>query len=209
MALLEFFLNNKHRPMNRWLHYLPLYERHLEKLVGQEVTLLEIGVGGGGSLQMWKWFFGPKARIVGIDENPQCAFEEEQIEVVIGDQGDTDLLTATAERFGGFDVVIDDGKHRFKWQMLSFDALYRYARHFYIVEDLHTAYMPQYGGGVKDQQFMGFAKQKVDQLTAWHRNAMTVDEFTRTTVGVHFYDSLCIFEKGTVGTPEARTIGWE
>jgi hypothetical protein len=207
VSLLGYFLRNEGRPINRWRHYLAIYEKHLQALEGKAVTLLEIGVDGGGSLQMWKWFLGPKARIIGLDENPECFFEESQIEVVIGDQTDQDMLRTLAEMVGGFDVVIDDGKHRFKQQRASFEALYESTRYFYAVEDLHTAYLKQYGGGVGKEQFIEFAKRNVDALSAWHVPGIKVGEFTRTTLGVHFYDSLCIFEKGIVEPPQTMVTG--
>lgn len=52
----------------------------------KEVTIVEFGLVHGGSLQMWKHSFGPRARVVGVDINPLCqTLEEAQIEIVIGD----------------------------------------------------------------------------------------------------------------------------
>ena len=36
---------------------------HLSRFRGEPVTLLEIGVLGGGSLQMWRSYLGPQSRI--------------------------------------------------------------------------------------------------------------------------------------------------
>jgi len=35
--------------------------------------MLEIGVSFGGSLEMWREYFGPEATIFGIDIDPECA----------------------------------------------------------------------------------------------------------------------------------------
>ena len=207
--LRDYFLNNKARPINRWLHYLPLYERHFEKFVGQKVTVLEIGVDGGGSLQMWKDFFGPKAHIIGLDGEPTCKFSESQIEVVIGHQGDEELLVKIATSYGGLDIVIDDGGHKYGDQRTSFETLYPFVRHFYAIEDLHTSYWPRYQDPRKN--VIRYLTQKLDELSAWHHPA-PVTGFTRTTVGMHFYDSLCILEKGQVNEPRAMVTGaqkWE
>ena len=55
------------RPISKWSHYLPLYHRHFAKFRGREMSILEIGINLGGSLQLWKKYFGPKAKIYGID----------------------------------------------------------------------------------------------------------------------------------------------
>ena len=52
-----------------------------------EVNIVEFGISQGGSLQMWKDYFGPKANIYGVDINPHCkSLEEEQVQIFIGDQ---------------------------------------------------------------------------------------------------------------------------
>jgi hypothetical protein len=53
------FLTNRGRPISKWTHYFPAYERHLAPFVNQPVTLLEIGCGQGGSLELWRRHLGP------------------------------------------------------------------------------------------------------------------------------------------------------
>ena len=94
----------------KWKHYFPVYQRHFGKFVNTDVIFIEIGCGVGGSLQMWKRFFGPRARIIGIDINPACrAFSEDKIEVCIGDQSDPAVEEALYDslamrRFVGIDL---------------------------------------------------------------------------------------------------------
>ena len=83
----KYFRSNKKRLIHKWLHYFEIYHRHFERFRGKPVTVVEFGVSQGGSLQMWKHYFGPRARIIGIDVNPDCAmYVEPQIEVLIGSQ---------------------------------------------------------------------------------------------------------------------------
>src|SRR5688572_2278160 len=71
--------------INKWKHYFEIYERHFARFRDRDVTLLEIGVSGGGSLELWRGYFGSKARIVGLDINPDCKrFESPGTRVVIG-----------------------------------------------------------------------------------------------------------------------------
>jgi cephalosporin hydroxylase len=54
---------------------------------------------------------------------------------------------------GPFDIVIDDGSHVFEHQIASFEALFPLASStaVYIVEDVHTSYLPDFGGAVRKQ----------------------------------------------------------
>ena len=70
--LWQIFDSHDGKFIQKWDHYFPIYEAHLSHLVGKEFFFLEIGVGQGGSLQMWRKYFGPLATIVGIDHMPRC-----------------------------------------------------------------------------------------------------------------------------------------
>ena len=53
--------------LDKYLHYFDVYEKHLKRFVGQSFCMIEIGVNQGGSLFMWREYFGKGVRIVGID----------------------------------------------------------------------------------------------------------------------------------------------
>lgn len=200
--------------IHKWKHYFPIYERHFKDFVYKPLTFLEIGCGFGGSLQMWKRYFGPHANIVGIDILPRCQeYEEDQIAVRIGQQQDTTFLQKLVEEFGAFDIVLDDGGHVMRDVVTTFQFLYpRIARNgVYMVEDLHTAYWPEYGGGLrKTGTFIELCKDLIDELNADHtRDALPPTEFTKTTLSMHFYDSIAVFEKGSTTKKWAPRIGKE
>lgn len=212
MTLWSDFLTNDQRLIHKWKHYFPVYERHFAKFVNTDVVFLEIGCGEGGSLQMWKRFLGPHARIVGIDLRPECKqFAEDQIEIRIGDQSDKAFLLEVCKEFGDPDVVLDDGSHIMSHINASFSVLYpQLLRNgVYLVEDLHTAYWTEFEGGLKRQEsFIETCKGLIDELNADHsRGALPATEFTRTTLSMHFYDSIVVFEKGRHGTKSAPQIG--
>jgi hypothetical protein len=206
------FLTNDGRLIHKWKHYFPIYERHFRDFVYKPVTFIEIGCGRGGSLQMWKKYFGPHARIVGIDILPECKnFAEDQIEIRIGAQQDVQFLEKVVAEFGAPDIVLDDGSHIMSHVITSFQFLYpRVAKNgVYMVEDLHTAYWEEYEGGLrKPTTFIELSKNLLDELNADHsRGSLTPTEFTQTTLSMHFYDSVAVFEKGAHTKKWAPQIG--
>jgi hypothetical protein len=212
LNLWSSFLTNDGRLIHKWKHYFPIYERHFRDFVYKPVTFIEIGCGRGGSLQMWKRYFGPHARIVGIDILPECKeFEEDQIEIRIGAQQDRQFLENVIAEFGAPDIVLDDGSHVMSHVIASFQFLYpRVAKNgIYMVEDLHTAYWEEYEGGLrKPTTFIELSKNLLDELNADDsRGALVPTEFTRTTLSMHFYDSVTVFEKGVHTKKWAPQIG--
>jgi hypothetical protein len=206
------FLHHDGRIAHKWEHYFPAYERHLERFVDRPVTVWEIGVAAGGSLQLWKDWFGPRAVIVGLDVDPACRqVEEEQVSVRIGSQADTAFLAEVLAEFGAPDVVIDDGSHVMSDLRATFDWLYPRTADdgVYIVEDLHTAYWSEYGGGLRRQgSFIEYAKDLMDELNQAHtRGAVSPTPFSRSTLSMHVYDSMIVFERGRVRPPRALRRG--
>ncbi len=214
MSLWSDFLTNDERLIHKWKHYFPIYERHFRDFVYKPVTFLEIGCGRGGSLQMWKRYFGPHATIIGIDILPTCkAYEEDQIEVRIGLQQDTQFLQTVLDEFGIPDIVLDDGSHMMTDVVKTFEFLYpRVAKNgIYMVEDLHTSYWEEYEGGFQRLgTFVERCKDMLDELNADHtRDAFPPTEFTKTTLAMHFYDSVAVFERGSHTKKWAPRIGKE
>ena len=66
--LLDIFASNQGPLVHKWHHYIPLYDRYLETYRNQPIKFLEIGVAEGGSLHMWRRYFGEDAAIYGIDK---------------------------------------------------------------------------------------------------------------------------------------------
>ena len=210
MSLWSEFLTHEGRRIHKWTHYFPIYERHFSPFVNRTTTFLEIGVAGGGSLQLWKRYLGPFAQIVGIDINPRCKrAEEDQIAVQIGDQSDPAFLKSTVEEFGAPDIVLDDGSHMMNHISASFAALYPQMpkNGVYMVEDLHTAYCADFGGGKgRAGTFIEEAKGLIDELNAEHAG-IPLSDFSKTTMSMHFYDSVVVFERGQHLKKQALSVG--
>jgi len=203
MTLWQDFLTHDGYPIDKWAHYFPIYDRHFSWYANKSLTFLEIGVARGGSLQMWQRFFGPLAKIVGIDIRERSkSYEAPGTLVRIGDQADEQFLQSLIDEFGVPDIVLDDGSHQMGHIAKTFNFLYpRLPKNgVYMVEDLHTAYWDEFGGGVsKPETFINLSKQYIDRLNADHSRGQVVPNFiTRQTFGISFYDSVVVFEKGDV-----------
>jgi hypothetical protein len=203
--------------MHKWYQYFAAYEQHFERFRNRHVTVFEIGVGEGGSLQQWRSYFGPFAIIVGIDINPLCKqVEEDQIHVRIGSQSDTQFLAQLLAEFGNPDIVIDDGSHVQSDISATFDFLFPYIAKngVYLVEDLHAAYWPKEGGGLRrPDSFIERAKGFVDQMHAEYTWATYPGgHLPRNMLGdrmrsIHFYDSIVVLEVGEYRPKRHRLTG--
>jgi len=123
--------------------YIPFYEKHLPK---NPKRILEIGVKEGRSLAMWHEYF-PNADIYGIDLFAECSHEDVyknidhysngewelgKVFLLTGNQCDWQILEEL--RKYDFDVIIDDGSHNSRDQLMTFFGLFN-GKHYFI-EDL-------------------------------------------------------------------------
>jgi hypothetical protein len=200
----KLFYDHRGRFAHKWHHYLEIYERHFEPLRARLGTarIIELGVSHGGSLQIWRKYFGPAAKIVGVDIDPACAKRvDPDTAFVAGDQSDPRVLAAAMERLGGgVDIVIDDGSHLGRHQIASFEYLYPRLseRGMYCCEDLHCSYWPSHDGGIgRPGTFVEFVKAKTDDLQAWllADPPVAAADFAATTYGIFVYLDLVVIEK--------------
>ena len=211
--LRRYFDNNSGRVIHKWEHYFEIYDRHFNSFRNKEIVILEIGIFQGGSLQMWKNYFGSKAKIYGIDIDPNCKrYEEENIEIFIGSQTDRDFLCEVIKKIPKIDILIDDGGHTMHQIKTSFLELFDHLKDdgVYAVEDLHTSYWLDYGGGYKRVgTFNEFSKNLIDSIHAWHsrQNSFTIDKYTKTIHSLHYYDSITIIEKRKMKAPISLSSG--
>jgi hypothetical protein len=210
------YYSHEGRAAYKWHHYLALYDRHLGHFRGRPVRLLELGIHSGGSLQIWKAYFGEHAIVHGVDIDTACSrLGEERVVPHVGSQTDIGLLQQVVEEMGGVDVIIDDGSHRSSDQIASFETLYPFLHEngVYICEDTRASYWSQYGGGYRRPgTFIEYAKDLVDRLHAWYAEdpALARDQvFASMTLGIFFYDSMVVMEKRSKSMPFQCAVGRE
>lgn len=210
----KYFRSNTGRLIHKCKHYFDIYERHFNRFRNKEVFIIEIGVSHGGSLQMWKSYFGKDAKIYGIDIDPRCKeFEEDNIKIFIGSQSDRDFLRDIKKLIPRADIIIDDGGHTMKQQRVSFEELFDHVKDdgVYLVEDLHTSYWALFGGGHKRKNtFIEYSKNFIDNLNAYHseQKSLKVNNFTSSADSLHFYDSILVIEKKIREKPIDESTGF-
>jgi len=202
MNFFENYINiNKKRPITKWVHYLDIYEKHFARFKNKNIKILEIGVGHGGSLQMWKEYFGQNVSIVGLDINPDCKnYEESQIQIEIGSQFDSSILNDLISKYKDFDIIIDDGSHVNQHMIFTFNYLFKFLNEngIYLIEDVHTSYYANFGGGLKkENSFIEFVKNKIDEMNLFYIDYLNAEKnyFTKYINNITLYDSVVIFEK--------------
>ena len=213
--LLEIFVTTKDSLVHKWHHYLPLYERYFAPFrtrSGVPLRFLEIGVSQGGSLDMWRRYFGPEAIIFGIDIDPACAaFNGKAGQVRIGSQDDPAFLRAVVEEMGGVDLVLDDGSHvmaHIKASLLTLFPLVSPGG-IYMIEDLHSAYWKDFGGGhASPANVFNFIRSSVDDMHRWyHQVPVAHPEVAMDLTGIHVHDSIVVLDKAKVYPPTHSRVG--
>ena len=211
---IDIFVQNTGEGVVKWHHYLPLYERYFSPWRNRPLRFLEIGVFKGGSLRMWRKYFGPEAVIFGIDIDPACArFDGEAGQVRIGSQADPEFLARVVDEMGGVDVILDDGSHRMEHVAASLQALFPRLSNggLYVIEDLHTAYWKSYGGGKSaPTNFFNTVHQMIDDMHVWyHEKGIVHGETAHGVTGIHIHDSVVVLDKATVHQPVRSLVGSE
>ena len=178
-------------------NYTTYYYKHFESFSQKPMTILEIGVHKGYSLNMWADYF-PNSQIWGIDDGSSgdlCeTYENQRINFRKGQQSDYQFLNSvTNEAGGGFDIIIDDGSH------YSSDIIYTISKMwqtikpsgYYVIEDLQCSYPPYTAPGLA-------ARFNSENHTAvQYLNGLGDALHSRTTsniVGVHTYPEITFIE---------------
>jgi len=117
--------------------YIPNYETLLAPY-RESGSLLEIGLAGGMSMDLWSEYFGPKASLVGIDI---CvAFDasrfDDRVQIIEADATKPSILDYLPRR--KFDVILDDASHLQADQEATFHMLSPLMNPggIYVIEDI-------------------------------------------------------------------------
>jgi Methyltransferase domain len=182
----------------KWRHYFEIYERHFGRFVGRAPHVLEVGIYSGGSLDMWKHYFGLGTTLYGVDIEPACkAYEDGQIQVFIGDQADPTFWRAFKRQVPLLDIVIDDGGHEAPQQITTLEAVLPHLRPggVYLCEDISS----------RGNSFSAYVARLTDHLNAydWQHDLTDPERrltarpttFQRAVDSIHVYPFVVVIER--------------
>ncbi len=174
-------------------NYFEVYDKLMNKFVGERVTFVEIGILDGGSLFMWRDFFGKNARIIGVDLNPEATkWREHGFEIFIGDQSDSNFWAEFFSEVGNIHVLLDDGGHRNDQQIVTTICALPYIIDggLLIVEDTQTSFMKF--ESFSKYSFISFLKSRVKSIYARSGDLeIKKDLFSSTVHSIEFFTGIC------------------
>lgn len=158
------FMSSPHNSLKHTT-YFDSYDHFFGNYRNKKIIFVEIGVLDGGSLFMWREYFGDKARIIGVDLNPQAKkWEKEGFEIYIGNQSDQVFWKEFINEVGEIDIVLDDGGHTYSQQIITSESLLPFIKDggVMVIEDTHTSYLE--GFGDVHFSFIEYVKEHVDKI---------------------------------------------
>lgn len=214
------FLSHKENASDKWMNYLDIYEPYLSSYVNKNASILEIGVQNGGHLQILRKYLG-NAKIYGVDINQDvCKLDlDKGITVFCFDATQENLVNKNMRDLN-FNIIIDDGSHNSSDVIKTFQIMFSKVTPggLYIIEDMHTSYWKEYGGGYKaPHSQIEYFKSLIDLLNTYHINANDSSssqdnkfynnlsniekEFLEWIQSITFYDSVAVIKKFVTPRP--------
>lgn len=195
LDIYKCYMNSKYLSIKH-SSYFQVYEDLLKKYRGRKITFVEIGVLNGGSLFMWRSFFGQQARIIGVDLDP-CAkkWESGGFEICIGNQGDERFWDNFFSIFGDVDVVLDDGGHTNSQQIVTAHSTLPHIKDggSLIVEDVHSSYLRDFGNPSRFS-FVNYSKKLIDSINSrFPLVHASKNVLNKIVYSINFYESIVCF----------------
>lgn len=174
--------------------YFPVYDVLFSKYRGKPITFVEVGILEGGSLFMWRAFFGEKARIIGVDVNPNAKkWEKHGFEIFIGSQSSPEFWEDFFEKVGDVDVLLDDGGHTYVQQIITSEMALDHIKDdgMLVVEDTHTSYMNAFGD--RRINFIDYCKIWIDRINL-RFGPFATEQTDRRVWSLEFFESFAAFK---------------
>lgn len=195
-VLIKLFNESTKRSI-KWKKYFSIYEKLFYKYKNKKITFVEIGILDGGSLEIWKKYFGKHSRIIGIDNNPECKkFQNDDYEIFIGSQSNPDFWKKFYKDVGKVDIILDDGGHTNDQQIISLINSIQNINDggLHVVEDVHSSYQKQYGNPYK-YSFINFSKKTIDDINSTFPNLKKFDyNLNQSIYSIEFFESIVAFK---------------
>lgn len=198
----------------KWENYFEVYDEIFKPYQNKNPKFLEIGVAHGGSLELWLKYFDNNVDLYAVDINKDFLdykFDNVKVDYACVDQSSVEHWDAYLKDKPKFDIIIDDGSHDSEHQITTLLTLFPHLADggIYVVEDTHTSYWNEWGGGLhKKGTFIEFVKGFIDFLHAPHIKESAPPGLVTALhnfKSIRFHNSMVILEKG-VTRPSKEAI---
>ena len=181
----------------KWNNYFEIYENLFQKFLKKKITIVEVGIGDGGSLFMWKNFFGKKAKIIGIELNPESKkLEKKGFKIFNGDQSSKDFWKSFYKKIGKIDILVDDGGHTNIQQITTLIESINYVKPggMIIIEDTHTSFMKNKDfKNPSKYSFINFTSSLIEVIHRRNPNLKKELNFISKKINsIEYYDSITV-----------------
>jgi len=220
-SLNQLYSEHEGKISDKWSLYLAEYDRIFTEYRNKPISMLEVGIQNGGSLEIWAKYFSHGEKFVGCDINSDCSllqYNDPRIAVVIGDVNSDSVRDEILQHCQEYDIVIDDGSH------ISSDIIKTFAKYFpnimdggvFVAEDLHCSYWEGFEGGLFDpfssitffklladvinHEHWGVEKKRSDLLKGFcTKYEFELDEeLLKQVHSISFINSMCVVRKAVI-----------
>jgi len=209
LKLFQIYKNLKHVSLKSDT-YFQVYEEIFNKFLGKNITFVEIGVLHGGSLFMWREYFGKQARIIGVDLHPKAKeLEKYGFEIYIGSQSDIQFWKNFYTKVGKIDILLDDGGHGNVQQIVTLNEAINNINDdgVILMEDIHTSYLKKFGNPSK-YSFINYSKYLIDVINSRFPDVKIKknNAFSNKIYSVSFYESIIAIKINSKKSIEATLL---
>jgi len=193
----KYFINSKYSCIKH-KNYFQIYDKLFDIYRNKKIIFVEIGIFSGGSLFMWRNFFGKNARIIGIDLNPESKkFEKYGFEIYIGDQSKESFWDNFFKKVGKVDVILDDGGHTNYQQIVTTNKCIPMIKDNgkLVIEDVHTSFIKHNWYNPSKYSFINYAKKITEDINTRFPGIKKFKFSLRQFVyKIEFFESIVSFE---------------
>jgi len=185
-------------PFNKRNNFIETYEEKFSRLkTKKDLRILELGIDGGGSLQLWEQYFPNASLILGVDiDLNRCRVQSNnKIRFIEGDLNRVETYN-TIKMYGGFDLIIDDGSHKGDDIITAFGNLFPILREdgYYSIENLYYTGSGEYTNS-NLQNYMSNLMLTSNGIIDCQDTPNYLTELSWWIRSIHFEKELCIIHK--------------
>lgn len=185
-------------PFNKRKNFIETYEEKFSRLKSKsDLRILELGIDGGGSLQLWEQYFPNASLILGVDiDLSKCRVQSSgKLRMIEGDLSRVETYNKI-KMYGGFDLIIDDGSHKGDEIIAAFGNLFPILKEdgYYSIENLYYTGSGEYNNS-NLQNYITNLMLTSNGIIDCQDDPSYLTELSWWIRSIHFEKELCIIHK--------------